>query len=314
MTARSARVLLLLSVSGWGIVFVANHELLVLLNPIQIIVLRFSVVAPGFVLLLLASPSRRPRLSRGDLLWVMLGGLMVVPGSQMLAVAGQQYLSPSMSGLLVTTTPAFAALLAYRFLGERLVLRQAAGVVIALTGAGTIVLFATGVGTDLIVRSPLGASLFIVSQMLWAAYTVLSRRNAQRHDPVGLVAVTFITGTLWLIPWMPSTFARVPELSGSQWGWLAALVVAGTFIPHVTWYVALRHLPANATVVAMYLVPLYSALISALVLGERITPAGAFGGLLVLVGVALSQRRDRVPTSPSTAAPTAASGAAGPTA
>lgn len=309
MTARSARVLLLLSVAGWGIVFVANHELLVLLDPVNIIVLRFSIVAPCFLLLLAVSPSRRPRLSRQDLLWVVLGGLMVVPGSQMLAVAGQQYLSPSMSGLLVTTTPAFAAVLAYRFLGERLVVRQVAGVVIALTGAATIVLFATGVGTDLIVRSPLGASLFILSQMLWAAYTVLSRRNAQRHDPVGLVALTFITGTLWLIPWMPGTFVRVPELTTSQWGWLAALVVAGTFIPHVTWYVALRHLPANATVVAMYLVPLYSAVISALVLGERITPAGAAGGLLVLVGVALSQRREpRGGTSP-TADATPAAGA-----
>lgn len=289
MTERTARVLLLLAVSGWGAVFIANHQLLAVLAPVDIIVLRFGAAAPAFVLLLVLWPSRRPRLTRADWGMVTLGGLIVIPGSQMFAVAGQQYLSPSMSGLLVTTTPAFAALLAYRFLGERLVLRQAMGVLVALIGASTIVVFATGVGTDLVVRSPLGASLFLLSQFFWAAYTVLTRRNAQRHDPIGLVAITFLTGTLWLIPWAPRAVSRAALLTPELWGWLALLVVAGTLIPHVMWFVALRHLPANATAVAMYLVPLYAAVLSATILEERFTPAGAIGGLLVLTGVTLSQ-------------------------
>ena len=289
MSERTARILLFLSVSGWGAVFIANHQLLAALAPVDIIVLRFGMAAPAFVLMLLLWPARRPKLSRADLRMVLLGGLMVVPGSQMFAVAGQQYLSPSMSGLLVTTTPAFAAVFAYRFLGERLVARQALGVVLALVGATTIVLFATGVGTDLIVRSPAGASLFLLSQFLWAAYTVLTRRNAQRHDPIGLVAITFLTGTLWLVPWAPRAVARGGELTMEQWGWLGLLVVVGTLVPHVMWYVALSHLPANSTAVAMYLVPLYAATLSATILGERITLAGALGGLLVLTGVTLSQ-------------------------
>lgn len=301
MTERTARVLLFASVSGWGAVFIANHQLLAALAPVDIIVLRFGMASPAFVLMLLLWPARRPRLSRSDLRMVVLGGLLVVPGSQMFAVAGQQYLSPSMSGLLVTTTPAFAALLAYRFLGERLIRRQAVGVVLALLGASTIVLFATGVGTDLIVRSPAGASLFLLSQFLWASYTVLTRRNAQRHDPIGLVAVTFLTGTLWLIPWAPRAIARSVDLTPAQWGWLVLLVVVGTLVPHVMWYVALSHLPANATAVAMYLVPLYAALLSVAILGERLTLAGVFGGLLVLAGVALSQSRRQVSESPGSA-------------
>jgi drug/metabolite transporter (DMT)-like permease len=289
VTERTARILLLVSVSGWGAVFIANHELLAVLAPVDIIVLRFGMAAPAFILMLVLRPSSRPRLSRSDRWMVVLGGLVVVPGSQMLAATGQQYLSPSMSGLLVTTTPAFAALLAYRFLGERLIPRQALGVAVALFGASTIVLFATGVGTDLVVRSPLGASLFLLSQLLWAAYTVLTRRNAQRHDPIGLVAITFLTGMLWLLPWAPRAVRRAAELTPELWGWLLVLVIAGTLVPHVVWFMALRHLPANSTAVAMYLVPLYAAVLSATILGERITPAGALGGLLVLTGVALSQ-------------------------
>jgi len=289
VTERTARVLLVLSVSGWGATFIANHELLAVLAPVDIIVLRFGVAAPAFILMLLVWPSRRPRLSRSDWGMVILGGLIVIPGSQMFAVAGQQYLSPSMSGLLVTTTPAFAAVLAYQFLGERLLTRQVLGVGIALVGASTIVLFATGVGTDLVVRSPLGASLFLLSQMLWASYTVLTRRNAQRHDPIGLVAITFLTGTMWLLPWAPRAVASASQMTPTLWGWLGLLVVVGTLVPHVMWYVALSHLPANSTAVAMYLVPLYAAVLSATILGERITPIGALGGLLVLTGVALSQ-------------------------
>lgn len=294
MSPAVARTMLYLAVAGWGVTFVANHELLVTLAPFQIVVLRFIGVSTAFLIFFAVVPSLRPRLSRRDWRWLALGGLLAVPFAQGLAVTGQQYLPPSMAGLVATSTPALAAGLAYRFLGERLTIRQVLGIVVALCGVAIVVLFATGTGTDLVVRNPWGAALFILSQLAWAAYTVLGRSLAVRHQPVTMVATAFLLGSLMLLPWLPYALRGVSDLTVAQWWWLAHLVIGGTLLPHVVWFVALRYLTANDTVLSMYLVPLYATLFSVVLLGEQLTAVGLLGGVAILIGVGLSQGRRRV--------------------
>lgn len=293
MTPFGARVLLYVTVAGWGITFVANHELLETLDPFQIVTLRFVGVATAFAVFFLVVPSKRPRLTRGQWGTLALGGLLAVPGAQVLAVAGQRFLPPAMTGLVVTSSPAIAAVLAYRFLHERLTARQVVGIVVALGGVAVVILFASGTGTDLTIDNPWGAALVVLSQVCWASYTVLGRSLAVRHDPFTMVATVFLLGSLFLVPFLPHALDGVSQVSTSQWWWLLHLVVGGTLVPHVAWFVALRHLSANDTAVSMYLVPLYATLFSVLILDEQLTAIGLVGGAAILAGVGLAQRRTR---------------------
>jgi drug/metabolite transporter (DMT)-like permease len=298
VTPLSARILLYVTVAGWGVTFIANHELLETLDPLQIVVLRFIGVAVAFSLFFAFVPSRRPVLTRRDWRWLVFGGFLAVPASQLLAVAGQQYLPPAMTGIVVTSAPAIAAVLAYRFLGESLSPRQIAGILVALAGVTIVILYATGKGTELTVANPLGAALVVLSQVAWATYTVFGRTFAVRYDPLTMVATVFLVGSAMLIPFVPHALTGVADLSGAQWWWLAHLVVGGTLIPHIAWFVALRHLSANDTAVSMYLVPLYATIFSVLILDEQLTVIGLLGGAAVLVGVGLSQtRRASVPAT-----------------
>lgn len=289
------RVLLFLSVSGWAIVFVANHELLTVLRPIDILVLRFLGVSGAFLLVLLVMPSKRPRLDRKGWQWLTLAGILAIPGSQFLVLTGQQYLSPALSGLVVTSSPAFAAVIAYRFLGERMEARQVLGVAIALVGVTAVILLGTGTGTEFIIANPWGASLIVLGQITWAAYTVVGRKLAQAHDPFTMVAVAFVIGSLFFIPWIPGALRVVPDLTTTQRWWLVHLVVGGTLIPHVVWFAALRTLRANEVSVAMYLVPLYTVVASFLILGERLRPVVGIGGAAIIAGVLLAQTRRQQP-------------------
>lgn len=297
MTAARARLLLYLSMAGWGVTFVANHELLAVLDPFQIVVLRFLGVGGLFVVFFAVLPSRRPRLVRRDWGWLLLAGFLAVPAAQVAGVAGQQFLPPSMSGLVAASSPAIAAALAYRLLDERLAPRQVAGIAVALAGAAMVIVYASGTGTELTVRNPAGASLLLLSQVFWCLYTVLARTLAVRHDPLTMVGTAFLIGTVMLLPGVPHALAGVDGMAGAHWLWLGHLVVGGTLLPHVSWFVALRHLTANETAVSMYLVPLWAAVFSVLVLHERLTVIGLVGGVGILVGITLAQRR-RVPGTP----------------
>lgn len=293
MTPLIARVLLYATAAGWGISFIANHELLEVLDPFQIVTLRAVGVAAAFVIFFTLVPSKRPHLSRRDWWLLTLGGLLTVPGAQILAVTGQLFLSPGMSGLVATSAPAIAAVIAYRFLGERLTRRRVAGIAVALAGVVVVVVFATGTGTDLTVANPFGAALMVVSQVSWAGYTVLGRTLAVRHDPLTMVGTAFLIGCAMVLPLLPHALAGVGQLDGAQWWWLVHLVIGGTLVPHVMWFIALRHLSANETVTTMYLVPLYGLLFSVLILDERLSAIGLVGGAAILVGVGIAQGRGR---------------------
>ena len=248
-----------------------------------------------FLALFALVPSTRPRLTRRDYGFLFVCGLLAVPGAQLPVVQAQYYLTPPLVSLLVTTGPAFAALLGIAILKEKLTRRQVLGIVIALTGA--VIVIVVGSKRTAITRpNPWGASLAAFAQLCWAAYTVLSKRLSERFQPVTAVGVAVIAGTLTMLPLYPHTVAGLGEVSVSQWLWLLYLAVGGTVVPYLIWFRSLTVLPASTTAAYMYLVPLFALFWSWTIL--RIVPrwGALIGGLVIIVGVALTQySRSRAP-------------------
>ncbi len=289
MTVGRARILLVLSALLWGSSFVANHQLLIVLSPQHMIVLRFLVVT-GVLLAMGGARARTgARLTGGDALTLVALGVLAVPGTQLTLVSGQRFLSPAMSGLVAAVGPAFAATLAWLFLRERTSPRAWFGVGIAVLGVAGVVLLASGTGTDLTIRDPRGAALVPLAQVSWAGFTVLSRSFAGRLAPLRTLTLAMTCGTLVMLPALPSALRATEGITLVHWGWILHLAVLGTVLPYLIWISALVHLPAGETAAFMFLVPLAAIAWSALIIGERPSTAGLAAGALVLVGVALTQ-------------------------
>ena len=151
----------------WGCVFVGVHELLPVLDPVQMVTLRFVGVAAIFAALLALHEPWRPRLSRREWGIAVVAGVLAVPVCQLAIVEGQRYLSPPIASLIVTFSPAVAAVLVART--ERLSRKQAAGFALALAGVAVIVILGAGSGAELEASDPLKAStsLSIRSRVEW---------------------------------------------------------------------------------------------------------------------------------------------------
>lgn len=296
MTPRTARASLLVATASWGLTFIANHQLLHVVTPPTITLLRFGLVSCLLGLVIVATPSLRPRFTGRE--WALLAvcGVLAVPGSQLALTHGQRFLSPAMSGLVVATGPAFAAVLAVAFLGERLTRRARYGIGLAFVGAAVVIVFATGTGTDLTVRNPAGAALVALAQLCWAAFTVLSKGLVTRHPPITVMGVTVILGTLALLPFAPVVAGEMSHLDGGHALWFVHLAVFGTAVPYLIWGSALRPLAANETAVFMFLIPLFAVAWSALLVGERPAAVGLLGGCAIVAGVMLTQVVDRRPS------------------
>jgi drug/metabolite transporter (DMT)-like permease len=273
----------------WGLVFIAVHELLPEVDPVQMMCVRFGLVALIFAALLAVHAGWRPKLTRQEWAVVLASGVLAVPASQLAIVESQRYLSPPLASLLVTSSPAIAALLAAPMLRERVSARQAAGFAVALAGVAVIVLLGAGSGAALEASDPLGAAVGVITPVSWALYTILSKPLAARHPPVGVVGVALIAGTLTLAPAFPHAVAGAGDLSLGGWLWIAYLAVGGTAAAYILWFAALRALPVGRTTAFMYVIPVFAMGWTALILGDLPTAVTLLGGALVVAGVALVQ-------------------------
>ena len=291
----SARVTLVIAMTLWGLQFVANHELLEVMAPVDLVVVRFMGVAVILASVLVAVPRLRPHLRPRDWWLMLLAGALAVPGAQLLLADGQLYLAPAMAGLVVSTQPAITAVLSAIFLKERMTPLKVIGTVLALGGAAIVVVFASGGGTDLTVRNPWGAALVVGAQVSFSAYTVLTKTVSQRFHPLSLVSTGLLMGAVWLFPFVPHAVAAAGDLEGLRWLWFVHLIVGGTLIPYVVWNLALTVLPANETASYIFLIPFAGIVWSWLILREDLSLLGLGGGALIICGVVLTQLR-RMPS------------------
>jgi drug/metabolite transporter (DMT)-like permease len=173
-------------------------------------------------------------------------------------------------------------------LGERLRLRQGAGFLVSLAGTALVILVSHGAwGT--ISRGDL---LVLGAPVTWAIFTVVGRRVMTGLSPMAATAWSCLAGTLLLAPaagieaWLG---APAGSLSLAGWAALLQLVLMGTVAGFVWWYEGVLALGASRAAVYVNLVPVFGVLLSAAILGERLAPLQAVGGVMVLAGVRLVQ-------------------------
>ena len=132
----NARIKALITVCIWGASFVTTKIIVDQMNPLVLIPIRSF----GGALLLFVLLKRRGQwtgMAHGRLLWQLafLGFLGVSLHLSIQAV-GLRYTSASNTGWMVSLTPIFIGLLAWRFLGETFGRNQITGFVIAIIGGG----------------------------------------------------------------------------------------------------------------------------------------------------------------------------------
>jgi drug/metabolite transporter (DMT)-like permease len=293
---RVVHAALVVVVAMWGLVFIAISRVLPEIDAVQLVVIRFTLIAIVFGSVMFAVPAYRPKLDGWhDWGFFVLLGLVGVPGAQLTIVNGQNYLSPPLVSLVPTTSPAWAAIIAAVWLRERVTRLQITGFVIALAGVTIVIVTGVGKGTGVEVKNPWGAALTIVSPICWALYTIMSKRLITRFPPVTAIGLAMITGSLSMLPLWPHAASGIGDLSGRGWAWMAYLVVGGTVVPYMVWWWGLNRLTATTTTAYMYAIPLAALAWAWLILGLVPTAFALVGGVVVIAGVAMIQFSRPVP-------------------
>jgi len=206
----------------------------------------------------------------------------------------EQTLDAGTAAMIVGIGPVLIALGAGAFLGEGIPRWLAIGAAVAfvgvvLIGVGTLLASGTAHPFDL-----LGAMLALVAAVTYAV-GVLTQKPVLRRIPA--VQVTFLGCAIGLVVCLPFAGRLVEQLGvapAPAWWGVVYLGVVPTALAFTTWAYALGRMPAGQLGIASYLSPPLATVMGFLAFREIPHPLALAGGMLCLLGVALSRRRSAV--------------------
>ncbi|GHH77488.1 membrane protein [Promicromonospora soli] len=168
----------------------------------------------------------------------------------------------------------------------RSTLRLALVVTAALSG---LVLVSAASGANAVGGQPvLGLVLAVASGSVYAATTGLGSTllASEAVDPLALTTVATTAGAVGLVPVALAGGGPYVTTDPTTLGTLAYLGLFTMALAYGLFYAGLRTTRSGAAVVATLLEPVTAAVAAAVVLGERLGPAGIVGSVLILAAVA----------------------------
>lgn len=277
----------LLTIIIWGTTFISTKILLVDFQPVEILFFRFVM---GFFVLLAIYPKRLKTVNRKEELTFALAGLCGICLYYLLENIALTFTLTSNVGVIISVAPFFTAILAHLFIKseEKLRVQFFTGFIVAMVG---IVLISFN-GQELELN-PMGDLLAIVAALVWAFYSILTRKISSFGYPVILTTRrTFFYGILFMIPTL-FFFDFQPGLSRfTNLTYLFNILYLGlgaSALCFVTWNFSVKELGAVKTSVYIYMVPVITVVTSVLILHEQLTVLAGMGTILTLIGLFLSE-------------------------
>ena len=281
----------LLTIVIWGTTFISTKILLVGFKPIEILFFRFVM---GFLVLLVICPKRLKTSGFKEELTFVLAGLCGICLYYLLENIALTYTLASNVGVIISVAPFFTAILAHLFMKseEKLRIQFFAGFIVAMIGI--VLISFNGQNLEL---NPLGDLLAIAAALVWAVYSILTKKISSFGYPVILsTRRTFFYGILFMIPAL-FFFDFQPELSRfTNMTYLFNILYLGlgaSALCFVTWNFAVKELGAVKTSVYIYMVPVITVITSVLILQEKLTLLSIIGTILTLTGLFLSESKPK---------------------
>lgn len=184
----------------------------------------------------------------------------------------------ALAAILLYTAPAWVALASVLWLRERMTVRKAGAVVLALIGVACVAVGGgTGAGAHIGVAA-IGWGL--ASGLTYAVYYLFGKRYFVRYDAATLFMYALPLGALLMLP-----MVRFAPKSAATWGAILWIAVVPTWIALQVYRAGLRRLEATRAVTVATLEPVVAAALAYIVWGETLAPLAYFGAALVLAGV-----------------------------
>jgi drug/metabolite transporter (DMT)-like permease len=273
---------MLVALAGiWGASYLFIRVASPVFGPFVLIELRVilaALVLSGYAVATHRLPDLRGNWRRFLALGALAGALPFT-----LIASAELYIPASLAAILNATTPLFMAGVAAVWLGERLTVKRAIGIVVGIVGVAILVGW-----------SPVslnGGVLFaVVTSLLGALCYALGGTFAGRHFR-GVPSLTLAIGqqigaSVVLLPFALAALPRA-HVTGIALANLLALALLSTGVAYLIYYPLLKSVGATKALSVTFLIPAFGVIWGAIFLHEAVGPGTLAGLVVILAGLTL---------------------------
>jgi len=287
-------VLLVLSALFWSGNFVISRGMHAAIPPFTLAFWRWLT---AFLILLLFAVKylwQDRKLARRHALFIGVQGLVGVAGFNTFVYLAMQTTTAINAVLVNSCIPVLIAVCSWIFYREVMTVRQCMGVLVSL--CGVLLIISRGELAHLLsVNFNQGDILVLIAAGLWAVYSANLKRYPQELHPLAYQSGIVLIGVLVLTPFFFYELGagRVMQVSLASIGTIIYVALFASILAYIFWNRAVRTVGANKAGPFIHLMPVFSAVLAVIFLGEKIQVFHLQGIVLIFIGIFMTTFRVR---------------------
>lgn len=289
-------IAVLLAVFFWASTFAGTKLGLENISPYTLAFLRALIASIILLIIVLAQKQFKQVITifKKHFFTVVILGIAGVFLIYVFQNLGLQRTSSAVGSVILNINPIFILILATLFLREKLSLNKILGIIIGFLGMALIVF--SGESWDSIWQSQsfLGNILVLGAAVSWSVYSIVNKKISDKYGAYVLTLVSFIIGTILLLPMMLffEETGAISTLPLKSWLIIIYLGLFGSGAALLTWNIAINKMDASKAAAFIYLIPVVAIIIGVLFLNESFTLIDIIGTGFVLIGIYLTEKKN----------------------
>lgn len=293
-------VLLVSAMLFWAGNYIVARAIHADVTPISLNFWRWLVVTLALVAMTPRHLWRQRQVAARHWLVLALTGLTGIAVFPLLVFTALGYTTATNGVLVVSTVPVAIVVMSWIVNREGILPRQALGVAVSLAGVATIVSHGQPARLLHLEINP-GDALMLTAVIVWGIYAALLKRQPAGFRPTAFLALLTAWGTLCLLPLYLWELWRGTATMYFGPGLLLSLVYLAVFVSILgfTFYnMGVAQIGANRAGLFNHLVPVFTVILAAIFLGERLHAFHFAGMAFIAAGIACSSfARGQAPAS-----------------
>ena len=276
-------LILTLSIILWGSSVVATRIAGFSISPVMLAFFRIAIAAAAMAVIRLFSNNReRPR--GKDMKLIILSGVIGITFYYIIENIGIMMTAASTASMISGSYPAITLTLGFLLSHEKITGRRVAGILVSMAG---IALLSVSSGES---SKLAGIGLLLLDGVFWALYNYMVQAVSPACSAFTISYYQTLAAAVCFIPFL--FFERGTPLVLDQTSVMCILYLGlcCSTLAYILYNAGLRGVSAFAAATLLNLMPLSGTVLSALILHEEISLRAALGGVLIILGVILSNR------------------------
>ena len=287
------QLLLILATLLWGGNFVIGRAVTGDIPPITLAFLRWCVAFIVFLPIAYSRVKREWHMIKANWPAVIVMAITGVACFNTLVYIGVYYTTSINASLMNSSTPIIIYILSFIFLKERLSKFQLIGTALSLAGV-VFILSKGSLETLLSFSFNKGDLIVLIAVFCCGVYSLLVKQYAGRLPGYSTFLVTIALGVMMLLPftiyelmttsveiiWSPSTIGAILYVG-----------IIASIVAFLSWNNGVVALGANKASIYLNFIPLFATIFAVLFLDEDLLLAQLIGGLAVICGVLLANKK-----------------------